>query len=765
MKLGEDFMRQLLATFAVEAQEHAHTIGRHLLALEKAAAPEPAAAALNEIFRAAHSLKGAARAVNQDAIGTLAHHLETLFGRLKSGELARGPEVFDLAYLALDGLNTLVGAGPEGGAAVDVTALVELLETVGHERASLPPMPAALTPMPAPAPVPATEPKTNGAHLPEAKAAPEPRPEASRPRASDDTIRVATDKLDALLAEVAELQVARLGADQRLAELRALVETVETWETDERQARQALRARPAPNSSAPLEAEANPWLAAAEKHGEQVRRTRVRLDDLRRHLEADNRRMAQLLTDLQDDVRRTRLLPIATLFDIFPRVVRDLARQLDKEAELVVHGGETEVDRAVLEQVKDPLLHLLRNSLDHGLETPAAREAAGKPRAGTLTLTASQTGNRIHLELADDGAGINVRQVREGAVRHGLLTAEAAAALSDREALWLIFRSGLSTRREVTDLSGRGVGLDVVRENIERLNGSVDVASVPGQGTRFGLSLPLTVATTMCLLAQSGGQTFAVPMSKVVRIVGVGPDEIGLAEGREVIRVEDQAVALARLDEVLGLPAQPEADPAGRRPVIIIGAPDWRAGFLVDAVQDAKELIIKRLPEPLRHVRHIAGASLLGTGDVVMILNAAELLGSTGRSAARQPAAAPAATARPRILVADDSITTRTLEKNILEAAGYEVRAAADGQEAWSRLQEESFSLLVSDVDMPRLDGCGLTEKIRADEKLKNLPVILVTSRDSKEDRERGVRAGADAYIIKGAFDQDALLSAVRQLI
>ncbi|MGQ0603368.1 MAG: hybrid sensor histidine kinase/response regulator [Anaerolineales bacterium] len=602
-----------------------------------------------------------------------------------------------------------------------------------------------------------------------------PAPEAARPRLTDETIRVPTAKLDVIMAEAGELQVARLAAEQRLTELRDLVENIETWEAQWRKlrshSRRLQRASETQGRDGLLPShEVHTLLEFLRKNETHLRMTRTRLGDLRRQFDADVRRLAQLMADLQDDVRRTRLLPISTVLDVFPRMVRDLARDLGKEVNLVLQGGQIEVDRSLLEQIKDPLTHLLRNCLDHGIESPARRLAMSKPREGTLTLSVSQQGGNIRIEVADDGAGIDIDRVKESATKKGIITAEAAATLSDREALWLIFRSGLSTSPIITDLSGRGVGMDVVREKIERLNGLIDVENFPGRGTRFVFSLPLTVATTLCLLARAGSQIFGLPITNVVRIVHVRAEEIGHAEGRQVIRVDGQPIALVRLANVLELDAPTtETTRTGRQPVIILGFAERRVAFLVDDLRSAQEVIIKSLPQPLLRVRHITGATILGTGEVVVILNVADLLRSASRStdaAAARPALVVESPARsPVILVADDSITTRTLEKNILETAGYHVQVAADGMEAWSMVQGGGCDLLVSDVNMPRLDGFELTQKVRADNRFKTLPVILVTSLDSREDREHGVRVGADAYIVKGAFDQDVLLSAIRQLI
>jgi two-component system chemotaxis sensor kinase CheA len=538
----------------------------------------------------------------------------------------------------------------------------------------------------------------------------------------------------------------------------------------------ADRGSPAPALQAATTAD-NPWSRLHEVGG--------RLRSLQRRYDADQRRLTQVMAGLQDNVHRMRMLPISTVFGTFPRMVRDLAYDLGKEVRLVIQGGDTEVDRSVLEQIKDPLTHLLRNSLDHGIELPAARQLAGKPAEGTITLSAAQHGDSIIIEVTDDGQGIDIARVRANAVKKGGVSATEAAAMSEQEALWLIFRSGVSTSAIVSDVSGRGVGLDVVRDKVERLHGLIDVHSVLGAGARFTLTLPLTVATTLCLLVQVAGQTFAVPITNVIRIVRLGADAVGYAEGQAAIRPEGRPILLLNLAQILGVATgQPPAPKPGWAAAsttpaapdlgiaIILGSAEKRLAFRVDAVTNAQEVVVKPLPKPFLRVRYLVGASILGTGEVVLVLNVADLLRASAPVSAPQVAPAAPEVARARtVMVVDDSITTRTLEKNILETAGFVVRVYADGLEAWNALLADGctpdglFDLVVTDVSMPRLNGFDLTLRVRSDQRLKNLPVVLVTSLDSREDRERGVQAGADAYITKGAFDQENLLETIRRLI
>lgn len=641
-----------------------------------------------------------------------------------------------------------------------------------------------------PKPTARTEtPTSRPAAPPAAQAAP-----AQPQRGPEESIRVSTGKLDILMEQVAELQTARINAEQRLTEVRELLERVESWELQWRAVRSELwrvglingsaaasTARMADFRTQSAMPESRPMQHLAgflESNAENLKSSLVQLTGLVRNFDSDSRRMAQVMADLQDGVRRIRMLPISTVFETFPRLVRDTARSVDKEVNLIITGGENEVDRTILEQVKAPLVHLLRNAIDHGLESPEARVAAGKPRQGTLRLSAAQRGANLIVEVSEDGGGIPVEKVRESAVRKGLLSSEAAAAMSDQEALWLIFRPGFSTKSTVTDLSGRGVGLDVVRENVEGLGGMIDVRSELGQGTTFTLTLPMSVATTLVMIVECGGRRFAVPVTNVLRITQILPDQVGQLRGKAAIDFEGRPIALTRLADALNLGDSAAGESTESQQALVVGSADKRYAFVVDAVVGAQEVVVKSLLPPLDRVRRVAGATILGTGEVVMVINVADLIRSSsvssfGMSLGQGQAAAAGDTAAkdkkkwepPLVLCVDDSFTTRTLVKSIVEAAGYPTKQAADGLEAWNILQSEPVKLVVTDVQMPRMDGFELTRLIRKDAKTKNLPVILVTSLDSPEERAEGVDAGADAHIVKGALRQEDLLETIKRLL
>jgi two-component system chemotaxis sensor kinase CheA len=568
-------------------------------------------------------------------------------------------------------------------------------------------------------------------------------------------VRVAVAKLDALMNQVGELVVARIAADQRVGELRGLQEELAQWDLAWRAAR--------PGRHSPDPAALARFVEAGAGRLAGIRR---QVDGLARGCQAEGRRLGQAVDELRDEVRRARMLPVATVFDGFPRLHRDITRELGKEADLEVRGGDVEVDRAVLEQLRAPLTHLLRNALDHGLEPAEARARSGKPARGSVVVAAVQREGVLQVEVADDGAGIDPARVRARALERGLLAPEAAERASDREVLDLVFSSGFSTAARVTGLSGRGVGLDVVRDHVERLHGTITLDTQVGRGTRFLLELPLTVATTLCLLVGAAGRPFGLPATSVMRIERVRPEDLGWAGGHRVVPVDGRPVPLVPAAALLGLDQRQAAD-AGT--VVVVGSAERRTALTVEALLGVQEVVIKPLPPPFVRVAGTAGAATLASGEVVMILNAADLTRPGGARAAAAAEPAPAAGDPPpqqaSVLVVDDSAVTRTLEKGILEAAGYQVRVAADGVAALELLRREPCDLVVTDVEMPRMDGFALTAQVRADDRLRDLPVVLVTSLDSDDDRRRGVEVGADAYIVKGAFDQDRLLETIGRLV
>ena len=747
MSYQPDELQEILSIYKAETEEHLQKLNEGLLRLEK----EPRRTeTLEEIFREAHSLKGAARMIGFEAVEKIAHGLEDLFSLARKGELDFERQVFDVIFATLDHISRFTTAWLEnpGAPSPPVDDLLERLRAVrtpgagNSEAAALPPPAAAASAIAGPA---GRSVENQGVAVPEAGV-----------RQIEETIRVTTLKLDDLMNQIGEILVTRIKFDERLAEIRLIERQIEQFQL----VWTAVRRRAGLG--------ADPWVV--REFGDRV----ARLQDDIRHLatgfDEDTLRMTLVSGELQDSINRVRMVPLSALFNLFPRLLRDIARQEGKEIEFVIEGGQAQLDKKIIEELKDPLTHLLRNALDHGIEKPEARRLAGKRPAGSLRLSAAQKASSVVINIEDDGAGIDLERVRALALRRGFATAAELREMTDQQVLGLVFRPGFSTKGLITDLSGRGVGLDVVLTNIERLKGTITVSSVPGRGSIFSIRLPITLATTQGLLVKVSGQSFAIPLAAVEFIGEIGLDQVTSVESREAVLIADVPTALVRLHEILRLPDQSARLEAGdKMPIIVLGSTEERVAFLVDELLGEHEIVVKGLGAPLRRVRNISGATIAGDGAIVLILNVFDLIKASqkvrGLWLADKRRAVAGRRGTSRVLVVDDSVTTRLLEKGILENNGYEVTLAVDGVDALEKLAKGSFDLVVSDVEMPRMNGFEFTRRLRREEAHRELPVILVTSLSSEVDRKTGVEAGADAYIVKGAFDQGNLIATIRQLL
>jgi two-component system chemotaxis sensor kinase CheA len=788
MGISEQIRRQLINSFRTEQSEHVQKINESLLVLEKNPSGEDRQALLDEIFREAHSLKGAARSVGMTVIESLGHGLEDILFQAKEGCLDFSPELFDLLYQALDAVELLVErveAGDSTPPAKVLTLLARLEEATTNESA---PQEIAENGQAAADDDSLTDDSPPRHHPPPAatdQAAEQVPGEveadenaeawslaAASKHQQDETIRVSVNKLDVLMAQVSELLGAKIRAEQRLAEVRRMQQAAGKWHSEWLALRGHHSRLQRPDQQERFNGygkDVTALLDFVAHNQEQLRAWSAHTNSFYRQLSNDTMRLSLLIDELQEEIKRVRMQPLATITATFGRMVRDLARSQNKQVALNISGEQTELDKRVLEQIKDPLIHLLRNTIDHGLETVAEREQAGKPVEGRVELSATQQGNNVVITISDDGRGLDLPAIRQSAVRKGGLSRAEVEKLSETEVAQLIFSSGLSTSKIITDISGRGVGLDVVRQNVEALHGTVEVHYEAGQCTTFTLTLPLTLANSRGLLVRAGEQTFVLPLNNVERLLQADGREVDRVEGKAVITYQNNPVALAWLADLLELPRHSEASP--QLTVVIVKVADKQLGLIVDDLSGEQEVVMKGLGKQLSRVGGIAGATILGSGQVVLVLHAADLT----KLAARTPFTPPVngdvdrrdePDSRKSILVVDDSITTRTLEKNILEAAGYEVRLATNGEEALDILDADGLpNLVVSDVNMPRLDGFGLTDRIKHDDRYASIPVILVTSLDSVEDKARGIEVGADAYIVKSSFDQGSLLEIIEQLV
>lgn len=710
-----DLMRQLLQAFHAEAPEHLQTLNQSLLQLERRPDGPQSAELLQEAFRAAHSLKGAARAVGIAPIEKLAHGVEDVLKQARDKGLRLDPSICDILYRAFDVIQKLVD-----GERPDIEPLIAQLSSLD----------AADAPLATPSPAVEEEAAVQTVSV-----------------ESEETIRVAVSKLDVLMAEAGELLAARSSAEQRLADMQ--------------QVRQQLGQLPLLwRSVKALAAHPDDGLMDGLRHFEEYLHHLTRdVNQLDTAMNRDALRLEMVSGRLQGEMRRVRMVPFQTLEPLFQRTVRDAARLEDKQVELIVEGGEIELDKKVLEALKDSFLHLLRNAVGHGIESPDVRAVLNKPPVGQIHIIIAQRGSEARITVRDDGKGFDLDGLRQFASGHEL-SDEATA----NEIINLAFLPGVTTSQELTALSGRGVGLDVVHRQIENLQGRILVEHQPEQGAAFHFVVPVSLAMTRVLLVGVGSHRYALPLASVERIVR--PDVTFSIEGHPMLTLADEPLPLVPLAGILNLPFQPGSDALA----VIIGAAEQRIALLVDDVLTEQELAVKPLGQPLVRIHNIAGAAVLGSGEPVVVLNPTDL-GKAARGICIEPITltesqqADEQQTRTHILVVDDSITTRTLEKNILEAAGYEISTATDGVQALQQLKNRSFALVVADVEMPNMDGITLTRYLRDSKEYNELPIILVTSLESAEDRERGMVAGANAYIVKRGFNQAELLATIQQYL
>jgi len=683
----QDIRQKLLATFQVEHRDHVDHI-RSLLALIASTTGQPAEAHLEEVFRRAHTLKGAARVVELHAVEQLAHRLETLFARVRQGVMPLTKDVIDLVQRALDTAEDSV----TDSAAPLQPVLQAIDRTLGLETE--PP------PAPAPVPVPVFQPL--------------------------ETVRINTSNFDGLLRSAVEL----LTESQRQGQI-----------TDELK-------------SVSRQISAHPDLRSLAKQIAAIARLQ----------QQSSWSMRRLAKQLQRDVWQARMVPAETLFEGYRKMMRDLARDESKPIDFQAASTGEHADRRVLEALKDPLMHVLRNAISHGIESPEERKAKGKPAAATVKLSITGDALRLKITVEDDGRGLDIPKILETAVRRKLLSEAEAARTSPQDATRLLFQPGFSTAAAITNLSGRGMGLSVVQEAIHHLQGQVEIRPSPAGGAAFHLTVPVAISTHRLLLVSAAAQTFAIPVSFIDRVQRIRLTDIQTVEGKPAITLHGNAAPLFTLNHLLQLP-KPDHDTKTLQ-IVILNASGQITAIAVDSLLRHTEAVIQDLGAENLAKGKISGGILLENGSVALVLNPSALLEiSTSGPMDFSPIAKPAEKLPASILVVDDSITTRTLEKSILEAHGYRVRIAVDGREALAQLQTEKSDLVISDIQMPRLDGFGLLEAIKSDKNLSQIPVILVTSLERREDQERGLSLGADAYIVKRKFDQADLLAAIRQII
>jgi two-component system chemotaxis sensor kinase CheA len=699
-------LKKYIDIFAHEAEEHLQSLRQGLLAIEKQGVE---AELVHELLRNAHTIKGSAMMVGLEQIGEVAHHMESLFTEVESGSRELVPGCIDVMLLATDTIEELLArvvAGDESK--VDIDAVVE-----GLKNGELAKVPVGVAPA---------------------------KPVVEIGTERRKTVRASVERLDVLVNQLGELLIARQGFDDKIRRIRRFNRQFEEFMTGLRKANNYSMAKDLLDGY-----------------------TRLAIE-----LEQNTFELGYQAEELHGSAMQLRMMPLSSITEDLVRMTRDLAREQGKSASLEVEGETLELDRMMLDEIKPMLMHMVRNAIDHGIETIEERVAGGKPDHSLIRLTARYEGGRAQLVLSDDGRGIDPHGVRKAAVDKNILSQGEAESMSDEEAVYLILRPGFSTRTFVTDVSGRGVGMDVVKTNIDRIKGNLLINSVPGQGTAMQLTFPLSMAVITSLLVESSGERYAIPLNYVSEVLRLNDADILHELGREVVRVHGEAIPLFSLAGLLGSGSSDRVE--GRRiSAVILHFRNRKIACLVARIIGEQDMVVKNMGRQLKSVEFFSGATILGDGFPALILSVPDLFDSgldQGKTRLKEEIRSyEDAQRKGSILVVDDSITTRTMEKNILEAHGYQVTIAVSGSDALSILDVQSFDLMVSDVEMPGMTGFELTSKVRQREETKAMPVIICTSLATDEHKRLGMEVGAQAYIVKGNFDQGTLLDTVASLI
>ncbi len=798
MNIQDEELRNL---FKLESEEYLQRLDEGLLRLE---ADPHDHAALEAVFRDAHSLKGAARMLGMTEIETVAHRFEDVLGQAKRRQTVLDPPLIDRLYRGLDGMRHMVTeAVSDTPQPIDMLAILDILQDAPAGEEAHPPNPddprsSGDPPEHSPSegisngPQPRQEehsPQTSETALPDALATPrieeaaqekppehEPRPQpatGSPRRYQIDSIRVDTRKLDALMTQAGELSIAAIRIGQRLSDIAQLVTAWEEWNRDLQSYRSTERA-----AQEPAHLNAAKTLARLhQQESERLGKLGGLIEKLSRLAYEDHQHLEAISRKLDDGIRSTRLLPLSTIFQLFPRMVRDLERELGKRVALSIEGDSTRVDKHILEEMKDPLIHMLRNAMDHGIESPDERVQAGKPPEGTLRLNAYQTATSVIIELCDDGRGLDLEAIKEAAIKRNLYREQDLRAMTPRQIQMLIFAPGFSTRSSATHLSGRGVGLDVVHTQVQRLKGTIHVSSTKGRGCTVQIRFPVSLTTTRILIASVDHHAYGIPMEYVRTTQHIKPQDIAVVEGRETTMINGELVPLTLLSSLLevksppwALPTQERKPPPSSRdslPCMVLAIGDERLGCIVDELVDEQEVIQKSLGPALQRVRNVSGSTILSTGEVCIILNPEDVIRSAQihqSASIRNAASTQPCSHSSTVLFVDDSLIIRTRVARILEEAGYRVETAEHGKDALEALHRKAFDVLISDIEMPYMDGISLVRTLRGDPRFSALPIILFSSLNGESERNSGMAAGATAYVHKRGFGEQELIHTLKGL-
>jgi two-component system sensor histidine kinase and response regulator WspE len=747
--------------FRLEVENQSIVFTENMLGLEQ----DPTdASRLAALMRAAHSLKGAARMVDLDAAVSVTHELEDVFVAAQNGLLVLRPEHIDLLLRGVDLLHRIAQA-PEIKIASEESARADEVQQFLRDLANVRVAEGA-------EPVKGMEelPQTEGtdafdfaesAFVPETAMATPPRDVEDAKRKHQRFLRVTPENLNRLLALTGE----------SLVESRRLVPFSQSLLRLKREHSELAQILDRIRES--LGREKSNEYAEAQVAQARVQLVRCREDLSKRLLELEefHKRSANLSHRLYDEALACRMRPFADGIQAFPRMVRDLARELGKQVNLEIQGTSTYVDRDILEKLEAPLTHLLRNATDHGIELPEVRRAAAKSNEGTIRLEAQHSAGNLLITVSDDGRGINLANLRNTIVQKKLTAPEAAEQMSESEILEFLLLPGFTTKQEVTEISGRGVGLDAVQAIVKEVRGSIRIWTEVGRGTTFQMRLPLTLSIVRALLVEIGSQPYAFPLVHINRALKVAQTDIEVVAGRPHFRFDNRQIGLIAAHQIFGGKVYNHPDELVS--VVVIGSQENCYGIVTERFLGERELVIKPLDPRLGKIKDISSGALLDDGSPVLIVDVEDLIrsvqksieagtlgevhrGNTNGETLKKP---------KRVLVVDDSLTVRELEKKLLRSRGYEVEIAVDGMDGWNVARTGHFDLVITDVDMPRMDGIEFVTLLKKDATLKSIPVMIVSYKDRAEDRRRGLEVGADYYLAKASFHDEALLQAVLSLI
>ena len=769
-------MKDLIAIFKAETEEHLTKLDNGLVELEKQPDNLELASSLN---REVHTLKGAARVFGFYEIQDIAHRIEDIFEEIAGKRAVFNSSMAEPIFKALDAIRAIllkIVQEKKIDTEVDVDAsdiCRELEECISAAQAIRTRKKREREPK---REKEASETQAKGE--PE-KGDPQREQEVRKPpekvldRASEtvaphlsgpteEYIRVPTSRVDKLLYLVGEVVINKMKASAMSTQAKRLSKLSREAQKSILSLSEAVKKE----SSSPNR-EVTRWLSQCEA---QMQRLRERALELYDQVSTEALHLDPVIDELQAKIKEIKMLPLSTIFEGFPRMIRDIASQQGKQVNLVISGEENELDKKVMEGIKTSLIHILRNCIDHGIEEPEARVALGKSSDGTIKISASHEGDNVVITVEDDGRGMDTTQIKETALKKRLVSNHDLEGMSHKEVMNIVFMNGYSTSPIVTDVSGRGMGLDIVRRDIANLKGRVILDTEKNRGTKFTLVLPLTIAIIQVLLVKVQNMLFALPIFSVTESVKVSRDDVSLTGGRMAIQFREHIVPLVKLNEVLRLPPPGNEEEKAKKEMLVVMATslDSQVGFIVDEIAGEEEAFIKSLGKHLGKVKNVSGAIIMPTGEVVVVLDIADLVANSALGLPHftgKRSVVGTKHKEKRILVVEDAFSTRELEKSILETHGYLVDTAVDGLDALDRMVDNQYDLIVSDVEMPRMDGFELCRTLKNNERYKDIPVVMVTALQKEEDKRRGIEVGAAAYLVKSAFEQTNLLDTIERLV